>query len=64
MAALHVEAVAASGVTLRLLVKTKPGTQFRLQRALREEIISELSRAGVPAPPVLPTTRPEPPPVS
>jgi len=60
---LGVESVRPDGVTLRLLVKTKPGTQFRLQRALREEIQLELGRAGVPAPPVFPTTRPEPPPV-
>ena len=33
---LGVQSVAASGVTLRLIVKTAPGAQWALQRALRE----------------------------
>lgn len=44
---LGVETVATDGVTLRLLVKTKPGMQFRLQRALREAIKAGLDAAGV-----------------
>ena len=38
-------------VTLRLLVKTSPGGQFRLQRALREAIKLALDHAGVAAGP-------------
>jgi len=37
-AVLGVEALGASGVTLRLIVKVQPGTQWDLQRALREHI--------------------------
>jgi len=44
---LGVEAVSADGVVLRLLVRTTPGAQFRLQRALREAIKSALDHAGV-----------------
>jgi moderate conductance mechanosensitive channel len=44
---LGVEEVTADGVTLRLLVKTAPGMQFRLQRALREAIKAGLDVAGV-----------------
>ena len=44
---LGVESVSADGVALRLLVKTTPGAQFRLQRALREAIKGALDRAGV-----------------
>lgn len=44
---LGVESVSTDGVTLRLLVKTNPGMQFRLQRALREAIKLGLDEAGV-----------------
>jgi small conductance mechanosensitive channel len=44
---LGVESVATDGVTLRLLVRTNPGTQFRLQRALREAIKVGLDDAHV-----------------
>ena len=44
---LGVESVGAEGVTLRLLVKTTPGAQFRLQRALREAIKLALDDAGI-----------------
>ena len=44
---LGVESVTTDGVTLRLLVKTAPGTQYRLQRALREAIKNGLDDAGV-----------------
>jgi small conductance mechanosensitive channel len=44
---LGVEDVKPEGVTLRLLVKTNPGAQFRLQRALREEVKLGLDAAGV-----------------
>ncbi len=41
------ESVGADGMTLRLLVKTGPGAQFRLQRALREAVKLAIDRAGV-----------------
>ena len=44
---LGVEDVRPDGVTLRLLVRTNPGAQFRLQRALREAVKAGLDRAGV-----------------
>jgi len=44
---LGVESVSPDGVTLRLLVKTNPGMQYRLQRALREAIKVGLDTAGV-----------------
>jgi moderate conductance mechanosensitive channel len=44
---LGVESVAPDGVVLRLLVRTNPGAQFRLQRALREAIKAALDEAGV-----------------
>jgi small conductance mechanosensitive channel len=44
---LGVESVAPAGVTLRLLVRTSPGMQYRLQRALREAIKVGLDEAGV-----------------
>ena len=44
---LGVESVSPDGVTLRLLVRTSPGAQFRLQRALREAIKGALDDAGV-----------------
>jgi moderate conductance mechanosensitive channel len=44
---LGVEAVSTDGVTLRLIVKTNPGVQHRIQRALREEIKVALDDAGV-----------------
>ena len=41
---------AAEGLTLRMLVKTGPGAQFRLQRALREAIKLALDHEGVQVP--------------
>jgi small conductance mechanosensitive channel len=58
---LGVESVGADGVTLRLTVKTAPGAQFRLQRALREAIKEGLATAGIEVP-VTATPAPEPPP--
>ena len=55
---LGVESVAAEGVTLRLLVKTSPGGQFRLQRALREAIKLALDRSGIDVLPVPPRAAP------
>jgi small-conductance mechanosensitive channel len=45
---LGVESITAEGVTLRLRIKTRPGAQFTLQRALREAIKEALDAAGVP----------------
>ena len=50
---LGLESVSPEAMTLRLLVKTEPGAQFRLQRALREAIKLALDRAGVAAGPAL-----------
>jgi moderate conductance mechanosensitive channel len=44
---LGVESITPEGVTLRLRVKTKPGTQLRLQRVLRAEIKEALEREGI-----------------
>ncbi len=47
---LGVESVAAEGITLRLLVKTTPGAQFNVQRALREAIKQAFDRSGIDLP--------------
>jgi moderate conductance mechanosensitive channel len=44
---LGIESMSPDGVVLRLLVKTSPGTQFRVQRALREAIKAGLDQAEV-----------------
>jgi moderate conductance mechanosensitive channel len=44
---LGVESVRADGVTLRLVVKSTPGRQWTLQRALREAIKQELDTSGI-----------------
>lgn len=44
---LGVEALVADGVTIRLLVKTTPGVQWKLQRALRQTIKEHLDRYGI-----------------
>ena len=61
---LGVESVRPDGVTIRLLVTTTPGSQFALQRALREAISRALADAGVPAPPMFPTPPTGPAPVA
>ncbi len=48
---LGVEAASAEGVMLRLTVKTSPGTQFRLQRALRQAVKVAFDEAGIAMPP-------------
>ena len=61
---LGVESIRPEGTTLRLLVKTKPGSHLKLQRALRVEILRELTTAGVPFPaPYGTLPRPDDPPV-
>jgi small conductance mechanosensitive channel len=47
---LGVEALGADGVTLRLTVRVEPGTQWDLQRALREHIKSVYDSAGIEIP--------------
>jgi small conductance mechanosensitive channel len=49
---LGVESVSPENVTLRLLVKTDPGAQFGLQRALREAIKHGLDEAHIEVAPV------------
>ena len=51
---LGVESVSPDGVAIRLVVKTSPGAQFRMQRALREAIKVALDQSGID---VLPTPR-------
>ena len=47
---LGVESLGVDGVTLRLTVKVEPGTQWGLQRALREHIKAVFDREGVEIP--------------
>ena len=47
---LGVEAFATEGITIRLLVKTVPGTQWALQRALRKAVKEKLYDAGIEMP--------------
>lgn len=56
---LGVESVATEAVTLRLTVKTRPGRQWAVPRALRAGIMEAFDDAGVPPP--LPLHRPLPP---
>lgn len=47
---LGVEALGVDGVTLRLIVKVQPGTQWAIQRALREHVKSVFDNAGIEIP--------------
>ncbi len=47
---LGVEALGADGITIRMTVRTKPGSQWGLQRALREEFKRALDGAGIEIP--------------
>jgi small-conductance mechanosensitive channel len=47
---LGVEQVDGAGITLRLNVKTRPGSQWPLQRALREAVKDAFDRGGVQGP--------------
>ena len=42
-----VEALTPMGITLRLVIKTLPGSQWKVMRALRQEIRAALKRTGV-----------------
>lgn len=47
---LGVEALGADGITIRVTVKTQPGMQWPLQRALREAVKLALDEAGIEIP--------------
>lgn len=47
---LGVEALGIDGITIRVTVKTQPGRQWALQRALREAIKAALDAAGIEIP--------------
>ena len=47
---LGVEALAADGITIRLTVKTTPGVQWRIQRALRQRIKETFDEHGIEIP--------------
>jgi small conductance mechanosensitive channel len=47
---LGVQSVTAEGVLLRLTIRTRPGEQWAVQRAVAAEVKSALDEAGVPAP--------------
>jgi small conductance mechanosensitive channel len=52
-----VQGMGATGITIRLVVKTRPGTQDRVMRALRREITSGFQEAGIQVP-VVPIASP------
>ncbi len=47
---LGVEALAADGVTLRMTVRVQPGTQWELQRAIREAVKARFDADGIEIP--------------
>ena len=47
---LGVEALAADGITIRLIVRVEPGTQWELQRALREHVKRRFDAARIEIP--------------
>ena len=47
---LGVEALGADGVTLRLIVKVEPGTQWELQRSLREHVKAVFDESAIEIP--------------
>jgi small conductance mechanosensitive channel len=50
VAVLGVQSVTAEGMTLRVTVKTRPGHQVRVRRALSEAITTAFHEAGIPPP--------------
>ena len=59
---LGVESAASEGILLRLTIKTTPGAQFDLQRALLQAVKVAFDEAGIPRPPPQPLwTRQQPP---
>ncbi len=47
---LGVEALGADGITMRMIVKTTPGSQWALQRQLREALKASFDEAGIEIP--------------
>jgi moderate conductance mechanosensitive channel len=47
---LGVEALAADGITLRLITRVEPGSQFAIQRAIREHVKERFDAAGIEIP--------------
>ena len=47
---LGVEALGADGITIRITIKVEPGSQWALQRALREALKAALDDAGIEIP--------------
>ncbi|MGB0113379.1 MAG: mechanosensitive ion channel family protein [Ilumatobacteraceae bacterium] len=47
---LGVEALGADGITIRITIKTQPGVQWALQRAIREALKGALDDAGIEIP--------------
>jgi small conductance mechanosensitive channel len=47
---LGVQSVTAEGILLRLTVRTRPGEQWAVQRAVAGAVKGALDEAGVPAP--------------
>jgi small conductance mechanosensitive channel len=47
---LGVEALAADGITLRLIIRVEPGSQWMIQRAVREHLKEKFDAAGIEIP--------------
>lgn len=54
-----VQSLGPSGITLRLVAKTKPLEQWRITRLLRERIKAELDHEGIDVPPPTPWNPPD-----
>jgi len=52
-----VQSLGPSGITIRLVAKTKPLEQWRITRLLRERIKAELDHVGIDVPPPTPWNR-------
>ncbi|HEY9416618.1 MAG TPA: mechanosensitive ion channel family protein [Pseudonocardia sp.] len=52
VAVLGVQSVTAEGMTLRVTVKTRPGQQVRVRRAISEAVTTAFHEAGIPPPSV------------
>ena len=51
------QSLGPSGITIRLVAKTKPLEQWRITRLLRERIKAELDHVGIDVPPPTPWNR-------
>lgn len=47
---LGVEALAADGITMRLIIRVQPGSQWMIQRAVRERLKAKFDAAGIEIP--------------